>query len=136
MPGQKLPSKRSFAKNLGVSVITVEGALDQLIVEGYLFSKPRSGFFVAKNMRAPKKKLPVTKAKVMVEKENWRIDLAKGANRPDLFPFSRWAKTVREVVSHEPERILLGKLPPQGLPRLREAIADYLRGGAGDERLR
>ena len=131
MPGQKLPSKRSFAKNLGVSVITVEGALDQLIVEGYLFSKPRSGFFVAKNMRAPKKKLPVTKAKVMVEKENWRIDLAKGANRPDLFPFSRWAKTVREVVSHEPERILLGKLPPQGLPRLREAIADYLRGGRG-----
>ena len=29
--GEKLPSKRSFAKNLGISVITVENAYEQLI---------------------------------------------------------------------------------------------------------
>ena len=33
--GEKLPSKRSFAKNLGISVITVENAYEQLIAEGY-----------------------------------------------------------------------------------------------------
>lgn len=37
-PDQKLPSKRALASNLGVSVITVEGALSQLLVEGYLYS--------------------------------------------------------------------------------------------------
>ena len=35
-PGDKLPSKRSFAKNLGISVITVENAYAQLIAEGYI----------------------------------------------------------------------------------------------------
>ena len=44
--GQKLPSKRTFAKNLGVSVITVENAYEQLIAEGYIYSVPKSGYFV------------------------------------------------------------------------------------------
>ena len=30
-PGEKLPSKRTFAKNLGISVITVENAYAQLV---------------------------------------------------------------------------------------------------------
>ena len=34
--GEKLPSKRTFAKNLGISVITVENAYEQLITEGYI----------------------------------------------------------------------------------------------------
>ena len=38
---EKLPSKRSFAKNLGISVITVEGAYDQLMAEGYIYSLPK-----------------------------------------------------------------------------------------------
>ena len=45
--GAKLPSKRSFAEELGVSVITVEHALALLTDEGYLLSRPRSGFFVS-----------------------------------------------------------------------------------------
>ena len=46
-PGEKLPSKRAFAKNLGVSTITVENAYAQLHAEGYIYSVPKSGFFVA-----------------------------------------------------------------------------------------
>ena len=44
--GEKLPSKRGFAKNLGVSVITVENAYAQLMAEGYLYSVPKSGYYV------------------------------------------------------------------------------------------
>ncbi len=44
--GARLPSKRAFAKHLGVSVVTVEGALDQLVAEGYVRAVPRSGFYV------------------------------------------------------------------------------------------
>ena len=44
--GTRLPSKRAFAKHLGVSVVTVEGAYDQLVAEGYVRAVPRSGFYV------------------------------------------------------------------------------------------
>lgn len=44
--GARFPSKRAFAKHLGVSVVTVEGALDQLVAEGYVRAVPRSGFYV------------------------------------------------------------------------------------------
>ena len=45
--GAKLPSKRAIAENLGVSVITVEHALELLCSEGYVSSKERSGYFAA-----------------------------------------------------------------------------------------
>lgn len=44
--GDRLPSKRAIAKHLGVSVVTVEGAYDQLVAEGYVRAVPRSGFYV------------------------------------------------------------------------------------------
>lgn len=42
---QKLPSKRNLAKNLGVSLITVEGAYSQLVAEGYVYALPRKGYY-------------------------------------------------------------------------------------------
>ena len=47
-PGERMPSKRAFAVNLGISVITVETAYAQLTAEGYLSSRPRSGYYVEK----------------------------------------------------------------------------------------
>ena len=37
-PGDKLPSKRSFARNNGVSTITIQNAYDQLASEGYIYA--------------------------------------------------------------------------------------------------
>ena len=45
--GDKLPSKRSFAKNLDISTITVENAYAQLMAEGYIYSLPKRGYFVS-----------------------------------------------------------------------------------------
>lgn len=45
--GSKLPSKRSFAKNLGISSITVENAYAQLMAEGYIYSIPKKGYYVS-----------------------------------------------------------------------------------------
>ena len=45
--GERLPSKRSFAANLGVSVITIQNAYAQLSDEGYVESREKSGYFVA-----------------------------------------------------------------------------------------
>jgi len=45
--GCRLPSKRSFAKNLGISSITVENAYAQLVAEGYIYSIPKKGYYVS-----------------------------------------------------------------------------------------
>ena len=45
--GTKLPSKRSFAKHLNLSVMTIENAYGQLLVEGYITSVEKKGYYVA-----------------------------------------------------------------------------------------
>ncbi len=44
-PDEHLPSKRDFARVLGVSVITVEHAYQQLVAEGYVRAIQRKGYF-------------------------------------------------------------------------------------------
>ena len=43
---EKLPSKRKLSQHLKISVITIENAYEQLITEGYIYSKPQKGFYV------------------------------------------------------------------------------------------
>ena len=45
--GEKLPSLRSLSKSLSVSMTTTQLAYDQLLVEGYIISKPQSGYYAA-----------------------------------------------------------------------------------------
>jgi len=51
-PRERMPSRRAFARNLGVSVVTVETAYSQLAAEGYLESRPRSGYYVEQISRS------------------------------------------------------------------------------------
>ena len=44
--GDRLPSRRSLAMHLGVSLNTVKKAYGQLLDEGFIRSKERSGFYV------------------------------------------------------------------------------------------
>lgn len=44
--GEKLPSKRALSAHLKISVVTVETAYAQLMAEGYIVSRPGSGFYV------------------------------------------------------------------------------------------
>lgn len=44
--GERLPSKRALAEHLGISVVTVENAYNQLLDEGYVEVRARSGFYV------------------------------------------------------------------------------------------
>ncbi len=45
---EKLPSIRHLANQIDVSVKTIQNAYDQLLMEGYIDSQERSGYFVAK----------------------------------------------------------------------------------------
>ena len=123
--GERLPSKRALAEHLHLSVITVEGAYAQLEAEGYVHTLPRRGFFVSPVERtSPAPTVPAPAAEP--EERAWRLDLKR--NRVDMarFPVSTWARLTRRVLS-EDGAALLRPVPHQGLPALRQAIADDLR---------
>jgi len=52
--GSALPSSRELAARLGISRNTVTAAFMQLMDEGFLEARPRSGVFVAQNARLPR----------------------------------------------------------------------------------
>ena len=45
---EKLPSKRGFSQHLQISVKTVENAYEQLLLEGYIRSEEKRGYYVNK----------------------------------------------------------------------------------------
>ena len=122
-PGQKLPSKRALSTNLKVSKITVEGAYNQLLSEGYICSKEKVGYFVEAVEQSSVPHAKTQKRPLSVEEASALIDLT--GNAPARFPFSVWSKLQREVMLDLGEKLLL-PLPNRGLYDLRCAIADHL----------
>lgn len=122
--GDKLPSKRTLAENLSVSVVTVQNAYEQLLAEGYVISKERSGYFVADvNFSFSGE----TRAEVLPEpeKKGYALDLVSGNTPAYLFPFSVWARLMRATLSDEGEH-LLERVPCDGDCALKSEIAAYL----------
>lgn len=118
--GEKLPSKRALAANLEVSKITVEGAYNQLLAEGYIRSQEKVGYFVEAVEQLARQPVPETPSQELTEEY---LDLV--ANTPAGFPFSVWSKLQREVMLDLGQRLLL-PLPNRGLWALRQAIASHL----------
>lgn len=145
--GTKLPSKRAFAKNLNVSIVTVENAYSQLMAEGYIFSKPKSGYFVAELLPAGNSWQDIShtdygtkqiKAHSLADyklsqaaninlNDNSSVyaDFISGKNLNGNFPFTVWSKLLREVMAGQSE-LLLTNPPPGGIMLLRQSIAEHL----------
>lgn len=125
--GSKLPSKRSFAKNLGISTITVENAYAQLQSEGYIYSLPKKGFYVME-LAAPLKQIAASSkapSPFPSRKSDYIIDFTSNKTNPDNFPFSIWAKLIRETISGRREELVTTP-PCGGIMELREAICAHL----------
>lgn len=123
--GDRLPSKRALSEHLQVSVITVEGAYQQLEAEGYIYALPRKGFFVSSLDHAPTASLPVPVSPAPPAPV-WKLDLRSNLVDHTRFPAATWARLTRQVLS-ENNRSLFASVPHQGLPILRQAISDDLR---------
>ncbi|MBQ8402867.1 MAG: PLP-dependent aminotransferase family protein [Clostridia bacterium] len=113
--GEKLPSKRTFAEHIGVSVITVEYAYAALADEGYVYAQKRRGYFAC-GIEHPFSAVP--QPKPLAE------STTEGEEEVD-FPFSALTKIMRKVISAYGQK-LLEKAPHKGCPILREAISKYL----------
>lgn len=132
-PGMKLPSKRTFAKNNGISTITIQNAYDQLISEGYIYTLPKRGYYVANIPNPPKldsKSSVSFDIHLPAQTENFPYDLSNNGINPANFPFSVWSKIMRQVISKYPVQ-LMQPSPAGGIRLLREAIAQHLRSFRG-----
>ncbi|MDO5520621.1 MAG: PLP-dependent aminotransferase family protein [bacterium] len=126
--GEKLPSKRNFAKNLNISTITVENAYAQLISEGYLYSVPKKGYFVSDltNAITAEPVLTPENFTITANTKSYFADFLSNQTNPDNFPFSIWAKLMREIIADKSDQ-LMSNSPAGGIMELRQAIAIHLK---------
>lgn len=140
LPDEKLPSKRALARNLGVSVITVEAAYAQLIAEGYVRAEERRGYFacelspVARGRRRDGARLRGEAGRAGIPEGNpMTPSSASGSAATALFPYQTWARVMRRTLTEESSATLAEAALAAGSPRLRQAIASYLREYRGME---
>ncbi|HEV7372434.1 PLP-dependent aminotransferase family protein [Arenibaculum sp.] len=147
LPGARLPSSRSLARELGVSRNTVVTALDELVAEGYLEPRVGSGTYVAAALpenllhtppaSAPASSpasLPAGPPPTPARPRSWEPDpilpFRAGVPALDRFPLAVWrrlqARRWRSLGSAE-----LHYGSPAGWKPLREAVAGYLRTARG-----
>lgn len=125
---EKLPSKRMLAKNLGISLITVENAYAQLVVEGYIYSQPKRGYYVARIEQQP---LPVKSEReaapaLKTQTKAPGVSFAKSSVPPDTFPYNIWARLLRNTLTTADEHALISDTSAGGVLPLRQALARHL----------
>lgn len=118
--GEKLPSKRSLAEHLGVSLITVENAYQMLREEGYIEPRERSGHYVCEIHAMSRGREADQKLCMLPEKP-----VEDGRQQTTDFPYSLYFKTVRSVITNYGEE-LMQRSPNEGCAILRNSIAAYL----------
>jgi GntR family transcriptional regulator / MocR family aminotransferase len=122
--GEKLPSSRRLAGELGISRGLVLECYTQLQAEGYLTARAGAATAVADAARdldppAPREAEPQGPPRLSVDFRPGRPDLAS-------FPRRDWMWALREVSRSAPaEAMYYGD--PRGSLRLREVLAAYLR---------
>jgi len=124
--GERLPSSRELARQLGLSRGLVQECYGQLQAEGYLTSVVGSGTRVAAgaapaSASASGQPHPAT---LTPTRPRPRIDFASGVPDLSAFPREDWAWAVREAC----RSVAVADLDygdPRGDPRLREVLAGY-----------
>lgn len=121
-PGERLPSSRALAAELGVARSVVEQAWAQLVAEGWLEGRHGAGTFVAAGRSgadaAPRRR---PRAPAAAGRQPVRLD----TGTPWIDPRHRalWRRAWRDVAAATPPP---GYDDPRGLPELRAEIAARL----------
>jgi GntR family transcriptional regulator / MocR family aminotransferase len=147
-PGQRAPSSRALAIELGVSRLPVLEAYSQLLAEGYFEARQGAGTFVSTSLPgngragrgghaghgSPVQKRALSQRSSQIPGRSaspWALGsgaFSVGSLALDHFPFSTWAA----LTSRHARRVRARALhyaDPMGNPELRQTIASYLNTG-------
>jgi len=143
--GERLPSTRDLAEQLGISRTVVVLAYDHLLAEGFVEGRRGSGTYVASSLSRstvgrPEKlsNLPLSRFGVAVAEaahkldfpnrppSRLRYDFAFGRSDMSIFPFETWRRiSMRQALKTSIRGVDYG--PAAGVPALRDAICLHLR---------
>jgi len=133
--GTKLPSVRAAQQQLRVSKSTVENAYQLLLAEGYVYSKPRSGFVIVQPSAGQSRSLK-QEADRHLRPARIKADETSPAAEPiidfnllsvdyESFPAKAWRSALTEALDRH-HGILHEYGDPRGEYVLRSHIAQYL----------
>jgi len=143
--GDRLPSTRDLAEQLGISRTVVVLAYEQLMAEGFVVTRTGSGTYVPQGVLATRSAGESRSARPTLSRFGsyaagtaptidfpkprrvpLRYDFAYGRSVVDCFPFEQWQR----ILHRRARRIRVRELdygPSAGAETLREAIASHLR---------
>lgn len=147
-PGDRIPSSRALAAQLGVNRNTVVAAYDELIAQGFLTARGAAGTVVSRELpERAVRRIPVTNAGLATrpgfEVRTVAVPFAPSGDGDDAYRLSRGvpdtrllatamlARAYRRVLASRTGRLGLDYGPPAGVERLRIAIAAMLRANRG-----
>lgn len=122
-----LPSKRQLAKQNQISINTVMNAYHQLQIEGYIYAKERTGYFVADidfqhlNVVNPATSTNTEKISTIISMNDWVSSQVDST----IFPFQIMKKLYVQLFDQSSE-ILLQSSSIQGDRELRRVLQQYL----------
>jgi len=123
-PGQRLPSSRSLAADLGVARTVVETAFDQLVAEGWLVTRRGAGTFVGAVGGASSQPRPEVRSSPRApSRERELVSFDTGTPYVDPRLEAGWRRAWREAAH---ARIPRGYPDPAGIEELRELVAAYV----------
>lgn len=131
--GAKLFSKRKMAENLNVSVNTVETAYSQLVSEGFLEAKAKSGYYVCEIDKINFAKQSNKENDIDTAKENEnniKINFATDGVDYENFPYNTWRKLMKNCFNEYNPNVLKSS-PPEGDFELRKAVANHIYNSRG-----
>lgn len=127
--GEKLPSLRSLAKSTGLSITTIEQCYNQLLVEGYIYSKAQSGFYADRVFRHSDQTVPDENDYFDPQVSDMQSALFKMSDArihdPGCFDFNKWKKCMNKILT-DCSPALFFEGDPQGEAVLRSEISRYL----------
>ncbi|MDO4203019.1 MAG: PLP-dependent aminotransferase family protein [Selenomonadaceae bacterium] len=131
----RLKPIRVFAKELSVSINTVNRAYQQLLEEGYITSSQGSGFYVEEMFTIKGDKKTLYKQNGTAEESRKAADVRFDFSRKKLgaesFPWGKWLRYVQNAIVDLAYKDSIKDGTSKGSRKLRQAIADYIRGTRG-----
>lgn len=128
---EKLPSKRKLALANSISENTVTNAYEQLLVEGYIYSIERKGYYVSTIefhtpliQRADTVESPINKVPTSIQ-QKYTYNFTRSNPDQTIFPFTVFSKLYRNLLQEADEK-LIRETSGQGLYPLRKQLEQYL----------
>lgn len=126
--GEQLPSVRVLANHLGLSRTTIENAYQQLVAEGYIYSKPQKGYYVNRleeGLFSIIQKDKQSSHLINHTQEKYTYDFKQEYVEDENFNFDIWKKHINDIINFNKDKLYtIGEI--QGEPILIKQIVKYI----------